>query len=197
MDLGRPSDIARLLVRKRVRVGHRPKQVGVWQAGQQLRQIVARGLQSGGQGRPVPEVLGHDQLALQPCGRHALQRASCLHHVPGVAARIGDHADLGAVQRTRDQIQTLVGVSGGRRRNHPPGAQRHRGGADAEDRAGAFAKQKGAYLGYPQSAFVKECLHAFKHARSGLRVARLPAGWLAFARRPEAHLNPRRGGIDQ
>jgi len=134
-------------VQKRVRFRRGVQDVGIGQRREQRGHVVGRRTESGGQRGPVTEMFGHHQFAAKLGGRHALQRSANAGHVPGVAAGVGDHVDLGAVQRPRDEVETLIAVGGGGRVDHAPGAQGHGGGADAEDGARTFAKHEGVHVG--------------------------------------------------
>ena len=73
--------------------------------------------------------------------RHAAQFAAERPRVPRLAPRVGDDREVGAAERVRDQFEAPIGEDRARG-DDTPGAQRHRGRADAEHGAGTFTEDE-------------------------------------------------------
>ena len=111
--------------------------------------------------------------------------------MPCVPSRVGDHGHIVAAERGDDQRETAVG-EGWARRERLPRADRHGGGADAEDGAGAFAENEGAN----RREIDVELFDALENCDAGFVVERGPSVSV-IGGAEQADLHAGGGGVDQ
>ena len=189
MDLRRPGSVAGFVVLERIGRGGRTKEQVIDGPQEQVGGFIGREFDPVRQRRPVAERRGREQPPWQLRGRDSAQRFAAGLVVPRVATGIGDHAALARVRRLGDQGEAAIRERRPRRQ-HVPGAQGHRGGADAKRRTRTFAEGK-----CPHAVKIHaELLDAAKNGDPRFFVAGRPAP--GAVGREEADVDAHRRGVD-
>lgn len=152
MDLGRPSDVAGLLVHERIRVGCGGEQVRVGCGGDELGRMVGEFARRifGGKGRPAAETGGRHQWTGGGEGdtRDALDGGGAgFDCVPGIATGIGDDGGVECIGVGCEQRQAQVAEKREAWANHAPDANGGGGEANTEHGTRAGAKRDAVELG--------------------------------------------------
>lgn len=152
MDLGRPSDVAGLLVHERIRVGCCGEQVRVGCGGDELGGMVGEFAREifGGKGRPAAETGGRHQRTGggEADARDALDvGGAAFDCVPGIATGVGDDGGVECIGVGCEQRQAQIAEKREAWANHAPDANGCGGEANAEHGTRAGAKHDAVELG--------------------------------------------------
>ncbi len=190
MNLGRPRDVARVLMEERVGRRRFPDNIRVLCAPPEFRQIVGQSQDTGRQGCPVSEFDRGCEFTREVDRCDPPQSSPQLEMVPRIPARIRDYAKIDTPCGVGEEGETAVGKDRAWSQ-YAPGAQGHGGGANPEDRTGSFAKEKSGGRVHVFS----QLLQALKNFRPGLPGGGNPEGRLVATQPSDRHADG--GGVDQ
>lgn len=186
----RPSRVAWLLVQERVGVGNLAKKFRSGHASEQFADIVGGAGERGWERRPVAKIFRHRELTGKFGRLRATQITTGLLHMPSVAPGVGYDGEIGATEGHGDQSKAPVS-EGRPRGEHLPGADRHSGGANTQDRTRPLAIREAADV----REIGAEPSDTFKNGNARFVVANKPTSILVAAK--QAHLDASRSCVDE